>query len=92
MRRGSWRRRVVLTTAAVLGTAVLGMAPAAHASTGPVRAAAVTEDAQTRAYLRAWYYNYYDCDLAAFSGVYYGHWRGYICQWHSGYRLWGLYA
>jgi hypothetical protein len=29
---------------------------------------------------RGCYWNYYDCDLNGFYGVYYGYWQWYICD------------
>lgn len=41
---------------------------------------------------RGSYWTYHDCDVAGFTGVYYGWWTGYICQWRNGANVWDLYA
>jgi hypothetical protein len=56
------------------------------------RTEASTALASANAVYRGSYRIYYDCDIAGFTGIYYGWWRGYVCQWNSWSQLWDLYA
>jgi hypothetical protein len=64
-----------------------------NAATKAPSQANVTQTAQSsNAVYRGSYGIYYDCDIAGFTGIYYGWWRGYVCQWNNWSHLWDLYA
>jgi hypothetical protein len=77
------RAGTVLVALTVAGTLAFGATPA--------NASAQTNSASV-AVFRASYQSYYDCDIAGFTGVYYGYWSGYFCNKDIPSGYWLLYA
>ncbi|MFT7840228.1 hypothetical protein Q5530_29145 [Saccharothrix sp. BKS2] len=90
-------RKVRLALAGGLAVAALvGGSGAAQADSGGERAGVerASGEVAVAAVWRGGYYNYYDCDLAGFQGIYHGWWTGYICSYRAGSSpaIWDLYA
>ena len=88
-------RKIAQAAAAILASVAialsLGAAPAS-AAVSTEQNAAETSAAVVNLTYKGSYWNYYDCDIAGFSGVYYGYWTSYMCQWRNGANVWDLYA
>jgi hypothetical protein len=89
------KHKIARAVAALLASGALtvgvGAATASAAVNAETSVAAAAASAVNLSY-RGSYWNYYDCDVSGFSGVYYGYWTGYLCQWSNSRHVWDLYA
>lgn len=91
-------RRITRAAAGLLAAfALAGTVGSAKGSAAPSMPSTdkgtVTEsDASASLTYRGSYWTYHDCDVTGFSGIYYGWWTAYICQWRNGANVWDLYA
>ncbi|MEV6880067.1 hypothetical protein [Amycolatopsis sp. NPDC051128] len=87
-------RPALAASAVLLGLAVAAAPASASEVTPAAEKATVSQPATVNAVWRAAYWNYYDCDVAGFTGVYYGWWQGYFCNYRPGSSpaIWDLYA
>lgn len=86
---------IARASAAILASVAIALSFGAAPASAAVRTEqndAATSAAAVNLTYRGSYSNYYDCDIAGFSGVYYGYWTGYLCQWRNDANVWDLYA